>query len=171
MNSELVAIAKIVRARGLRGEVVAELLTDFPERFEGLEEVTVVFGNGDRQVLKIERFFFQKNRIVLKFADVDSIETAETLRDTEVCVDETEAIELEEDEYFDWELEGCAVETIEGEKVGTVRELMRTGGTEVLVIDGAEKELMIPFAEAICVEVDVEGKRIVVDPPEGLFEF
>ena len=171
MNSELVAIAKIVRARGLRGEVVAELLTDFPERFEGLEEVTVVFGNGDRQVLKIERFFFQKNRIVLKFADIDSIETAETLRDTEVCVDETEAIELEEDEYFDWELEGCAVETIEGEKVGTVRELMRTGGTEVLVIDGAEKELMIPFAEAICVEVDVEGKRIVVDPPEGLFEF
>ena len=171
MNSELVAIAKIVRARGLRGEVVAELMTDFPERFEGLEEVTVVFGNGDRQVLKIERFFFQKNRIVLKFADVDSIETAETLRDTEVCVDETEAIELEEDEYFDWELEGCAVETIEGEKVGTVRELMRTGGTEVLVIDGAEKELMIPFAEAICVEVDVEGKRIVVDPPEGLFEF
>jgi len=171
LNSELVAIAKIVRARGLRGEVVAELLTDFPERFEGLEEVTVVFGNGDRQVLKIERFFFQKNRIVLKFADVDSIETAETLRDTEVCVDETEAIELEEDEYFDWELEGCAVETIEGEKVGTVRELMRTGGTEVLVIDGAEKELMIPFAEAICVEVDVEGKRIVVDPPEGLFEF
>jgi len=171
LNSELVAIAKIVRARGLRGEVVAELMTDFPERFEGLEEVTVVFGNGDRQVLKIERFFFQKNRIVLKFADVDSIETAETLRDTEVCVDETEAIELEEDEYFDWELEGCAVETIEGEKVGTVRELMRTGGTEVLVIDGAEKELMIPFAEAICVEVDVEGKRIVVDPPEGLFEF
>ena len=171
MNSELVAIAKIVRARGLRGEVVAELMTDFPERFEGLEEVTVVFGNGDRQVLKIERFFFQKNRIVLKFADVDSIETAETLRDTEVFVDETEAIELEEDEYFDWELEGCAVETIEGEKVGTVRELMRTGGTEVLVIDGAEKELMIPFAEAICVEVDVEGKRIVVDPPEGLFEF
>jgi len=171
LNSELVAIAKIVRARGLRGEVVAELMTDFPERFEGLEEVTVVFGNGDRQVLKIERFFFQKNRIVLKFADIDSIETAETLRDTEVCVDETEAIELEEDEYFDWELEGCAVETIEGEKVGTVRELMRTGGTEVLVIDGAEKELMIPFAEAICVEVDVEGKRIVVDPPEGLFEF
>ena len=171
MNSELVAIAKIVRTRGLRGEVVAELLTDFPERFEGLEEVMAVFENGDRRELKIERFFFQKNRIVLKFAGVDSIETAETLRDTEVCISEAEAVELEEDEYFDWELEGCEVETVEGEKIGTVREVLRTGGTEVLIIDGAERELMIPFAESICTEVDVEGKRVIVDPPEGLLEF
>ncbi len=165
------AIAKIVRTRGLRGEVVAELLTDFPERFEGLEEVMAVFENGDRRELKIERFFFQKDRIVLKFAGVDSIETAETLRDTEVCISEAEAVELEEDEYFDWELEGCEVETVEGEKIGTVREVLRTGGTEVLIIDGAERELMIPFAESICTEVDVEGKRVIVDPPEGLLEF
>ena len=171
MNSELVAIAKIVRTRGLRGEVVAELLTDFPERFEGLEEVMAVFENGDRRELKIERFFFQKDRIVLKFAGVDSIETAESLRDTEVCISEAEAVELEEDEYFDWELEGCEVETVEGEKIGTVREVLRTGGTEVLIIDGAERELMIPFAESICTEVDVEGKRVIVDPPEGLLEF
>jgi len=171
LNSELVAIAKIVRTRGLRGEVVAELLTDFPERFEGLEEVMAVFENGDRRELKIERFFFQKDRIVLKFAGVDSIETAESLRDTEVCISEAEAVELEEDEYFDWELEGCEVETVEGEKIGTVREVLRTGGTEVLIIDGAERELMIPFAESICTEVDVEGKRVIVDPPEGLLEF
>src|SRR5688572_6213436 len=130
-----------------------------------------VFENGDRRELKIERFFFQKNRIVLKFAGVDSIETAETLRDTEVCISEAEAVELEEDEYFDWELEGCEVETVEGEKIGTVREVLRTGGTEVLIIDGAERELMIPFAESICTEVDVEGKRVIVDPPEGLLEF
>ena len=47
---------------------------------------------------------------------------------------------------------------------------MRTGGTEVLLIDGTEKELMVPFAEVICIEVDVKAKRIVVDPPEGLLE-
>jgi ribosomal 30S subunit maturation factor RimM len=78
--------------------------------------------------LKIERFFFQKKRIVLKFADVDSIETAETLRDTEVCVDETRQSNSKKMNTSIWELEGCAVETIEGEKVGTVRELMRTAG-------------------------------------------
>ena len=171
MSSELVAIARVVRTRGLRGEVVADVLTDFPERFEGLENVTAVFASGEGRELKIERFFFQKGRIVLKFSGVDSIESGEALRDTEICIDESDAVELEDDEYFDWELEGCEVKTIEGERLGTVREVMRTGGTEVLLVDGADKELMIPFAEAICLEVDVEGKRIVVDPPEGLLEF
>ena len=101
----------------------------------------------------------------------DSIEAAEEFRDSEVCVEETEAVELEDGEYFDWELEGCEAETVEGVKLGTVREVMRTGGTEVLIVDGGQKELMIPFAETICVEVDVEAKRIKVDPPEGLLEF
>lgn len=171
MDSELVAIAKIVRTRGLRGEVVAEVLTDFPDRFDGLEEVTALLPAGERRELKIERFFFQKDRIVLKFEGVDSIQAGEMLRDAEICVEEADAVELEDDEYFDWELEGCEVETVDGVKLGTVREVMRTGGTEVLLIDGSEKELMVPFAEAICVEVDVETKRIVVDPPEGLLEF
>lgn len=168
---ELVTIAKIVRTRGLRGEVVADLLTDFPERFEGLENVTAVFENGERRELIIENFWFQKERVVLKFGGYDTIETAEALRNAEVCVDESEAVELEDDEFFDWELEGCEVETVEGETLGTVREIMRTGGTEVLLIDGPEKELMVPFAESICVEVDVEKKLIKVDVPEGLLEF
>ncbi len=171
MNSELVTIAKIVRSRGLRGEVVAELLTDFPERFTGRENVAAVLPNGERRELIIERFFFQKDRVVLKFREYDSIERAETLRNSDICVEESDAVELEDDEFFDWELEGCEVETVDGEKLGNVREVMRTGGTEVLLIDGPEKELMIPFAEAICIEVDVKGKRIVVDPPEGLLEF
>ncbi len=168
---DLVAIARIVRTRGLRGEMVADILTDFPERFEGLEDVTAVLPNGERRELKIEKFWFQKGRIVLKFAGVDSIEAAEGLRDAEVCVDESEAVELEENEYFDWELVGCEAVTVGGQRLGEVREVLRTGGTEVLVIDGAARELMIPFAEAICIEVDTEQKRIVVDPPEGLLEF
>jgi len=48
---------------------------------------------------------------------------------------------------------------------------LRTGGTEVLIIDGDDREVMVPFAESICVEVDIEGKRIVIDPPEGLLDF
>lgn len=171
LNSELVAIAKIVRTRGLRGEVVADVLTDFPERFEGLKDVTAVLADGERRELKIEKFWFQKDRVVLKFEGYDKIDTAETLRGAEICVPESEAVELEDDEFFDWELIGCMVETVDGETIGTVREIMRTGGTEVLLIDGPEKELMVPFAESICVEVDIENKRIVVDPPEGLLEF
>lgn len=171
MNEELVAVAKIAKSRGLRGELAADVLTDFPERFNGLETVIALLPDGTRQALKIERFWFQKGRIIFKFAGFDSIETAETLRGAEVCIPESEAVELEEDEFFDWELAGCEVETVEGLKLGRVKELMRTGGTEILVVEGAEKEYLIPFAASVCTEVDVEKKLIKIDAPEGLLEF
>ena len=168
---DLVAIARIVKPRGLRGEVVADLLTDFQERFEGLEKVVAVSADGTRRDMLIENFWFQNNRIVLKFGQIDSVEAAEDLRGLEICIPESEVVELEDDEFFDWQLEGCRVETVGGEPIGTVRELMRTGGTELLVVESDQREYLIPFAEAICVTVDIAEKRIVVDPPEGLLEF
>lgn len=167
---ELVAIARIARPRGIRGELVAEILTDFPERFDGLENAIAVLPSGERRELKIEGAWFQNERIVLKFAGIDSIEAGDELRDAEVCVAESDAVELEEGEFFDWQLEGCEAVTVEGLSLGTVKELMRTGGTEVLVIEG-EQEYLVPFAETICTDVDIENKRIVIDPPEGLLEF
>ncbi len=168
---DLVAIAKITKTRGLRGEVVADVLTDFPERFDDLERVYALGGTTEISELTLEKFWFQKDRIILKFAGYDSVEQAETLRDCEICIPETEAVALESDEYFDWQLEDCAVETVEGERIGRVKEIMRTGGTEILVVENDEKEYLIPFAEAICIEVDVENKLIRVDAPEGLLEF
>jgi 16S rRNA processing protein RimM len=169
---DLVAIARIVRPRGLRGEAVAEVLTDFPERFEGLEDVTAVLPDGERRELKLKDAWFQKERIVLKFDGLDSVDDAEALRDAEICIPEQDAVKLEKDEFFDWQLKGCEAVTPEGELIGMVREVMRTGGTELLVIDAPEsRELLIPFAESICTDVDIEGKRITIDPPEGLLEF
>jgi 16S rRNA processing protein RimM len=168
---DLVAVARIVRTRGLKGEVVADILTDFPERFGLLDAVTAVRQNGERSELKIEKFWFQSGRVVLKFAGYDSIESGETLRGVEICVPESNAVELDEGEYFDWQLTGCKVETVDGETIGEVRELMRTGGTELLVVEGEAKEYLIPFANAICVDVDIENKLIRIDPPDGLLEF
>lgn len=168
---DLVAIAKVARPKGLKGEVFADILTDFPERFEGLEDVTAVLADGKLLSLKIEDLKFQNDRLVLKFEGHDSVEAAETLRDSEICVDESEAVELEEGEFFDWELIGCTVETVDGKQIGTVREVQRTGGTENLLVDGDGRDHLIPFAESICVEVDIEKKLITVDPPDGLLEF
>lgn len=167
---DLVEIARIARPRGIRGEVIAEVITDFPERFEGLEAVAAVQPNGERLELTIQNAWFQNERIVLKFEGIDSIEAAERLRDASICVPESEVVELEEGEFFDWHLEGCRVFTIDGEELGSVKQIMRTGGTEILVIEG-EREYLVPFAETICTEVDVEAKRVVIDPPEGLLEF
>lgn len=168
---DLVAIAKITKTRGLKGQVVCDMLTDFPERFDELDDVIAILPNGMRRELKIEDHFFQNGRVILRFWGCDSIEAGEMLRGAEICVPETDAVELEDDEFFEWQLAGCAVETIDGTPVGKVIELMRTGGTELLVVKGDEKEYLIPFAEAICVDVDIENKLIKVDPPEGLLEF
>ena len=168
---ELVTIAKIVRTRGLRGEAVADLLTDFPERFDGLKAVTAVFPDGRSEDLELEGFWFQKDRVILKFAGIDTVEKAEELRGTDICIAESESVELDEGEFYDWQLEGCRAETLDGRELGEVRELMRTGGTEILVVAGGDKEYLIPFAEAICTEVDIENKLIRIDPPEGLLDF
>jgi len=86
------------------------------------------------------------------------------------AVPESERVPLGEDEFYDWELEGCTV--IAGEKnIGQVRSVMRTGATEILLIsDDGGKERMVPLAESIVVKIDPAGKTIVVDPPEGLLD-
>lgn len=168
---DLITVAKIAKTRGLRGELVADILTDFPERFELLETVFIIKPNGETLETEIEKFWFQKDRVILKFKGFDQIESAETLRNSEVCIPESEAVALETDEFYDWELQECEVETVEGEKLGRVKDLLRTGGTEVLVVQGETKDYLIPFAETICVEVDIENKLIKVDAPNGLLDF
>jgi 16S rRNA processing protein RimM len=172
-EEELVAVARALKTRGLRGEVVAELLTDFPERFENLERLIAVAPTGERKELILEEHWFQQGRIVLKFAGYDSIETASELLGSELAVTEAERVELPEDEFYEWELTGCAVETVEGEPLGRVREVMRTGGVQTLVVERqqAQREYLIPLAEEICVEINIERKLIRVDAPEGLLEF
>jgi 16S rRNA processing protein RimM len=169
--SDLVAVARIVKLRGLSGECVAEILTDFPERFADTSLVVAVFPDGSRRDLKIEGFRFQSGRVYLRFSGVLDPDAAEELRSAEICVPLADTVELEEGEFFDWELEGCRVETLAGEALGTVRELMRTGGTELLVVRGGAKEHLIPFAASICVDVDKDAKLIRVDAPEGLLDF
>lgn len=168
---ELVAVARVVKPRGLKGEVIADVRTDFPERFEGLSDVTGVKPDGERLGLKIEKHWFQQARLVLKFTGYDSVEAAEDLRNTEICIAEDQAVKLDTDEFYDWQLVGCNVETNDGTSVGIVTDVMRTGPNELLVVAGQGKEHLIPFAAAICTEVDLEGKLIRIDPPEGLLDF
>ncbi|MEZ5347077.1 MAG: ribosome maturation factor RimM [Pyrinomonadaceae bacterium] len=171
MESELVAVARILKTRGLRGELSSELLTDFPERFEELDEVFIVGENGKTAEARIENYWFQKDRVILKFEGIDSIEAAEPFRNLTVCIPESEAVELEDEEYFDWDLEGCRVETLGGEHLGQVTGVYRAGENENLVVKGDKKDYLIPFVAAITVEIDIENKLIKVDPPDGLLDF
>ncbi|HEX8353705.1 MAG TPA: ribosome maturation factor RimM [Pyrinomonadaceae bacterium] len=169
---ELVLVARVAKPHGVRGEVASDLLTDFPERFGRLEELIAVFPGGRRARLALEGHRFHGGRILLKLGGFDTPEAAAALAGCELAVPESEAVELEEGEFYDWQLEGCRVETVGGRDVGTVREVLHTGGeAPVLVIrDEAGRENLVPLAESICVEIDVGAGLIRVDAPEGLLE-
>ena len=170
-TDDLIAIARIARTRGLRGELLADLLTDFPERFNSLATVSGVAPDGSSRSLQIEEHWFHGKRIVLKFAGYDSIDAAKELVGYELKVPIGDRVVLAAGQFYEWELAGCRVETVNGQRIGDTRDVMRTGGVEILVVvNEAGREFLIPMAREICVEIDVTGKLIRVDPPEGLLE-
>ncbi len=169
-DSELIVVARAVRTRGLKGELVAELLTDFPERFQRVSAI-IAIGRGERETLELENHWLQNDRIVLKFAGYDDVESAKSLIGFDFALPEAERMKLSENEYYDWELEGCSVVIEDGPTVGSVRGLLRTGGVELLVVeDETGREHLIPMAQSIVVKIDISRRQILIDPPEGLLD-
>lgn len=170
-GGDLIIVARATKTRGLKGELIAEVLTDFPERFEQVSELTGVSVGGERKQVGLENYWFQNDRLVLKFTGYDSIETAKGLVGCEFGLPLAERVELAEDEYYDWEFEGCSVESTLGLAIGQVREVMRTGGVELLVVEDAERrELFVPLVASIVIGIDISRKKILIDPPEGLLD-
>ena len=169
-SDDLIVIARAVRTHGLKGEIVAELLTDFPERFEDVDEVVLVSPSGERRTGQLEDFWFQKDRVVLKLAGYDDVDQAKSLVGYDFAVPDSERVALQEDEFYDWELEGCTV-NVDDKSIGQVRSVMRTGGAEILVIsDDSGKEQLVPLAAEIVVKIDKAARVILIDPPEGLLD-
>lgn len=169
-DADLIVVARAVRTRGLKGEIVAELLSDFPERFEQISSVFAV-GSGEKKTLELENHWFQNDRIVLKFAGYDDVEAAKSLIGFDFALPESERMTLSENEYYDWELEGCSVVIKDGPTLGIVRGVLRTGGVELLAVeDDAAREHLVPMVESFVIKIDISRREIVIDPPEGLLE-
>lgn len=168
-----VAIARVVRPQGRKGEVLAEILTDFPSRFAGLQRVFLDVPDGDPQPAAVEHAWLHKGRVVLKFDGIASIDDAETLRGRTVLIPKEEIAKLPADQYYLWELEGCQVVVESGDTrkpLGTVTEVERTGGTDILHVADGSEDVLVPFARAICKVIDPEARLIVIDPPEDLLD-
>ena len=165
-----IAIARIARTRGNRGEVLADLYTDFPDRFETLEEVWVEFGDGHRQQMALEDNWEHKGRRVLKFVGIDSISEAENYVGCWVVIPAGQAVQLPEGSYFDHDLIGCSVQDTHGNQLGIVSDILHIAGNCQLVVRGESKEFLVPAVESICTKIDIKGKQILLDPPEGLMD-
>ncbi|CAN5671356.1 ribosome maturation factor RimM [soil metagenome] len=168
----VVAVARAVKTRGLKGEIVAELLTDFPDRFADVYQLIAIAPDGKRSVVELESYWFHQARVILKLAGFDNPQTASALVGCEFAVPESSRVQLSEGQFYDWELEGCVVETTSGIPIGHVRGVMRVGGgAEMLVVEGDDRhEHLIPMVQSIVIDIDKGRKRIRIDPPQGLLE-
>ena len=173
MPAGWVTIAVLVKARGIRGEISAANLSSGAGRFEGLENGRL-FGAGcppEGRPVVVESAWDHGGRVILKFSGVDSMSIAETLAGLELCVPETERPPAPEGEYYQSDLFDCELWTRSGTLLGKVTGLENFGGPSLLEVrTPAGKELLVPFVRSLLVEVDLPGKRLVMDPPEGLTE-
>ena len=174
-----IAIARILRPRGRAGEVIAEVLTDFPGRFSGLRQVFLEGGGDTRQPAELAEVWWHDGRLILRFVGIDSISKAEGLRGRLVLVPQQERVDPGERRYYLSEIVGCTVLDRGGSALGEVVGVEPTGGVDLLRVrrmkqasrrGGENDDLLIPFAEEICSEIDLRARRIVIEPPEGLLE-
>ncbi len=173
MACGFLAVACVVRPQGRRGEVLAAMLSDFPWRFENLRRVFLDQPAQPPQAVTVEHAWLHKGKVVLKFSGVDSIADAESLRGRYVLIPQEEKIALPNGQFYLWELEGCRVVVLdEGREktLGTVTDVERTGGVDLLHVSDASREVLIPLAQSICKQIDPKGKLIVVDPPADLLD-
>jgi 16S rRNA processing protein RimM len=169
---ERVAVGRVLRPHGVKGEVVVRVLSDVPGR---LAPGSTVLGSreGSSPIplmpLVIDMYRDHKTGAVVHFAGYDDRDRAEELRDLLLEVDRSEVPEAPEGTYYWYQLLGCRCE-VDGEDLGEVIDLVEDGGGLLLVVSDGERKVPIPFVRSFLKTVDVEGGRIELDLPPGLLE-
>ncbi len=159
------AVGRIVGAHGVRGEIKVKLLTDFPERFAPGSLLFLEEEGFQREVLSARP---HKDMLLIKLSGLPDRTAVEPLRGKYLFILREEAMELDEDEYYEDELVGLVVETMEGDLLGELVEIIWTGANEVYVVQGPQGEVLIPAIAQVVQEVDLEEGVMRVSLLPGL---
>ncbi|MGD1108465.1 MAG: ribosome maturation factor RimM [Terracidiphilus sp.] len=178
-------LARIRRPQGRKGEVFAEILTDFPDKFAERRQLWLLApeasaaaaarpaAQSPRQV-ELVNHWLHKGGVVLHFVGVDSISAAELLAGMVVAIPRAERAELSEDSVYVGDLIGCTLVDVAGGEpvpVGEIENVDRSGGAApLLVVRGAKGEVLVPFAKSFLRKIDLEAKRLEMALPEGLVD-
>lgn len=159
-------VGEVVKPHGVRGEVRVLPHTDVLERFTWLE--TVYLGEENPQPVGVEMARPHQNIILLKLAGYDDRDAAETLRGVLLQVPETEAVPLEEGEYFLFQLVGLEVFSDDGQELGRLTQVLETGANNVFVVAGVDGEILLPDIDDVILDIDFANGRMVVHLLPGL---
>ncbi len=162
-----IAIGRIIRPHGIRGELAVEVLTDFPDRFDTVK--TVYLGDTlEAEAWRVKATRWHKDRILLTVRGCHDRTTADGLRGLLVQIPIEEAMPLPEDEYYPHELIGLDVTTVEGEELGKVSDILFTNANDVYVVIGARGQILLPAIAEVIERIDLDTGEMVVTPMEGL---
>jgi 16S rRNA processing protein RimM len=163
------AVGRIVGVHGVRGEVRAQILTQDPHRFRLLKQVFLGLEDQEPVPWRLEGYRLHKGQVLLKLKGCEDRNTAETFRWQLVQVPLAEALPLNEDEVYEYQLLGLSVWTQDGEPLGTIEEIIETGANDVLVLSSPERgEILVPATDDVIQQVDLDAGRMVVALPDGL---
>ncbi|HEX9161985.1 MAG TPA: ribosome maturation factor RimM [Thermoanaerobaculia bacterium] len=164
-----IAVGVIRKAHGVRGEASVEPWTDSLDRFQELREVILVSPDETAtRPIEIESARAHHDRALVKFAGIDSPEALRDLQNWTIEIPQENARKLEAGEYFLHDLAGLTLVDRQGRERGVVKEAYEGGGGVLLNVDGPKGEYELPFAAEICTEIDLAGKKIIVELPEGI---
>jgi 16S rRNA processing protein RimM len=175
---EWVWLARIRRAQGRKGEVFADILTDFPEKFAERKQLWLLTESESAPTpprkVELVHHWLHKGGVVLHFAAIDSISAAETLAGFIVAIPRTERVPLADDEVYIGDLIGCTLVDVAADPpvtVGEIADVDRSAGpVPLLVVNRAEGEVLAPFAKSYLRRIDLENRRVEMALPEGLID-
>jgi 16S rRNA processing protein RimM len=167
---EMAVVGRVARPHGLRGQLIVNVETDFPEeRFQRGAEV-FVNRRGQIESLTLDHVRFHQGRPIVVVSGIDTIDAAEALAGLELRVPRERLIRLPAGTFYRHELVGCRVETSQGEAVGVVTDVEGPAYASRLVVASGDDEIQIPLAREICTVVDTHARRIVIEPLDGLLD-
>jgi len=162
-REDFLAVGRIIGVHGVRGEIKVKQLTDFPERFA---RGALLFVEGETFQREVVSARPHKGALLIKLSGMNDRNAAEILRGKYLFVAREDAMPLAEDEYYEDELVGLMVETMEGELLGELVEIMWTGANEVYIVQGPQGEVLIPAIADVVQEVDLDAgiMRVILLP-------
>ena len=166
----LALVGRIARTHGVRGHLIINPDTDFPERRFRVGNRVHVRREGRIDVLTISSVRFHQGRPLVSFEGIESLSEAEPLLDLELRVPVEGLATLPADTFYRHDLVGCAVTLMSGEPVGSVAAVQGAVERSRLVVRTGRDDILVPLVAEICVRIDPGARTIVIDPPAGLLE-
>ena len=160
---EFLTIGQILAPWGVKGKLKVKVITDFPQRFAPSSKIYI-----NRQPMTIDSAEWHKGKVIIKLNQIDTIEAAQRLRGQPIEIHHRQLYPLPEGQYYHFQLIGLEVWTTQGELLGNITEILTAEGNDNYVVSGDKGEILIPAIEDVVKSIDLDSRRITIEPIEGL---